>query len=412
MPYEVVCGECSEMILIEDLGVEVHCPHCNTVLMLTEEDLAGLSSASSIQRASSSGVGSAILEPPPASSTRLERASDDDSSVHSEPDEAPVAAPANAPKATDSAPNFNFSGLPAEPSGILPAFMTPAASTGEVPSFGGTTPAPNAGTGTPAPTPVAAIEARPAYSRRSSDVSRIVFISLISYSIFTTLALLYLLVQSRSAQPHQLESLPDIKPAEQGKYVFYRSNATLAPGHTLALGESQRFGNLRITPLRVTRGALTFEHFQGLPNKSLPPSEPVWKLWLKIENVSNDQEFAPFDLDLLTLRRYDEKDANRVHSNNWVCTREAFESQTGRVWMYPHPSTSEYDIRGLVTRPLKPGESIETFIPTQEQGLDRLQGSLIWRFQVRKGLNADTRNGVTTLVEVTFDSSALEGDRS
>src|SRR6056297_815125 len=39
MSYEVECGECGEQILIEDLGVEVACPHCETVLVLNEEDI-------------------------------------------------------------------------------------------------------------------------------------------------------------------------------------------------------------------------------------------------------------------------------------------------------------------------------------------------------------------------------------
>ena len=39
MSYEVECGECSKQILIEDLGVEVACPHCETVLILNAEDV-------------------------------------------------------------------------------------------------------------------------------------------------------------------------------------------------------------------------------------------------------------------------------------------------------------------------------------------------------------------------------------
>ena len=75
--------------------------------------------------------------------------------------------------------------------------------------------------------------------------------------------------------------------------------------------------------------------------------------------------------------------------------------------MYNHPPTSEFDIKGFVARPLTPGEEVETFLPTVEEGLGSLEGDLVWRFLVRKGFHPSTMNGVTTLVEVKFSSDSI-----
>ena len=59
---------------------------------------------------------------------------------------------------------------------------------------------------------------------------------------------------------------------------------------------------------------------------------------------------------------------------------------------------------------LKPGESFETYVATNEQGIDDLKGDLVWRLQIRKGYNPKSRRGVTTLIEVVFNSSQIQSD--
>ena len=58
---------------------------------------------------------------------------------------------------------------------------------------------------------------------------------------------------------------------------------------------------------------------------------------------------------------------------------------------------------------LKPGGSFETYVPTGTDGIDELDGPLVWRVHIRKGYSASGK-GVTTLFEVAFDSSQIETD--
>jgi hypothetical protein len=234
-----------------------------------------------------------------------------------------------------------------------------------------------------------------------------VFKSLISYSIFVTIALLYVMYSYRMAKPHQLESLPDIRPWKPGEFIKIEENAMLPPGHSLRLGETRRFGNIKVTPLRVTREPLKFVHFEGPGAGSKPASNPVLKLWLKIENVSRDQKFSPLDQELALLRHVDPKDYQNVMANTWVCRQADLPTKKNRILMFDHPPTSNYNIQGISNNPIGPGDSIETFLPTQDAELEGLHGELVWRLQIRKGFNPESMNGVTTLIEVIFDSNDI-----
>lgn len=493
MSYEVECGECGEQILIEDLGVEVACPHCETILILNAEDV-GEESAENIaesepevvedqeqafdfnftenanaeqeENGSDSGVASAILtreeteehteEASPSeettsasdapsfdflnqganeTETAAEEAPDfnfSDPQSESEVETAPDASSAETSAEEDAettkseeTPDLNF-GAPATEPTDSPAFSidtsssSPSEETKSQEEGSETTTEENNSsdqsevesdteekeeasesvTATP-------ISETGGYSRRSRGPSPKVFQILVSYSILLTIAFLYLFFSFFQAKPHQLESLPDIAPPEEGEFRLIRENASLAPGHTLQIGETQRFGNIELTPLGVVRGPIEFEHFQGLLGSDVPPTQPVMKLKLKIKNVSTDQVFAPFDADLLALREHDPKNYDRVYANSWVCKSSDLGNRENRVLLYNHPPTSEFDLKGFVARPLNPGEEVETFLPTVEEGLGDLEGNLVWRFQVRKGFHPVTFNGVTTLVEVEFSSDNI-----
>lgn len=97
------------------------------------------------------------------------------------------------------------------------------------------------------------------------------------------LGLLYFVATSRA---RQLESLPDVVPPQKNgeiSRVLVPPDAALPPGHVLALGESRRFGDLLVTPLKVTREPLAFAHYRGEGKRE--PAGEVLKLWLKFENV-------------------------------------------------------------------------------------------------------------------------------
>ena len=70
----------------------------------------------------------------------------------------------------------------------------------------------------------------------------------------------------------------------------------------------------------------------------------------------------------------------------------------------------EWNLKGQqIDVAIKPGESLETFIPTTEEGLDDLLGKdepLIWRVHFRKGYSPQNY-GVTTVFEVEFNRSDI-----
>ncbi|HUG20328.1 MAG TPA: hypothetical protein VMM56_15185 [Planctomycetaceae bacterium] len=393
MSYEVQCGECSEVILIEDLGVEVACPHCAAVLILHESDVSGM-----------------------RDSETPESASTDEQPSFPPPSEEPVEAARD-----ESIPNFDFLGDAQETTEfpLIKIDVTggaPAAAESVKERTAEASDSKREDNATESQnkkfqdkkTAAEKPERKNRLSaRKTTGVSDLVFKSLVSYSIFVTLALLYLMYSYRMAKPHQLESLPDIQPWKPGEFIKIEENAMLPPGHSLRLGETQQFGNIRVTPLRVTREPLRFVHFEGAGAGSKSPSNPVLKLWLKIENVSSNQKFAPLDQKLALLRHVDPKDYQNVMANTWVCRMADLRTKHNRTFMYDHPTTSNYNIQGMSNHPIGPGDSIETFLPTQDEQLESLQGELVWRIQIRKGFNPDSMNGVTTLIDVIFDSNDI-----
>lgn len=243
----------------------------------------------------------------------------------------------------------------------------------------------------------------------ATDRRNLLLIGLISYASAATLALIYLFLALNNPRPHQLESLPDVPPLQVSKGELMRLvevSADMPPGHTLRLGESQRYGNIRVEPLRVTREPIAFAHFSGQAGVSKPATAPVLKLWVRFTNVSNGQTIAPLDAGLLYLRTL--RDSGEVQANQFVCRASEKTDGGTQVLVYDHPPTSEWDLIGQqLGRPLAPGESLEMYIPTEEEGLDRLTGELVWRVHFRKGYSP-SGNGVTTVIEVAFDSSQIQ----
>lgn len=321
---------------------------------------------------------------------------------------------------TDSGrPQFPFDGAsggsPLEPTTVLPPlnFHTPGPIVEAEPSHSGSA---ASATAHRDPTAMKAPPGAAAKADRSDatiSLSKTAFLLLVSYASAITLGFLYLLMASAGTKPHELESLPDLVPPERNGQIALRlapEDAEMPPGHTLRLGESQRFGNVLVTPLRVTRGPLRFEH-QFRSGTTRPDSDPVLKLWLRFENVSHDQTFAPLDSTLLLSRRVDPEDLSRLRANNFLARSSEKSLHGHRVLVYDLPIDSEWGLVGQSAgRKIGPGESLETFIPTTEEGIAELEGELIWRVQFRKGYHPQSRRGVTTLIEVVFSSSDIESE--
>ncbi len=234
---------------------------------------------------------------------------------------------------------------------------------------------------------------------------------LIVVGTYASLVTIYLVYTMFFVRPHQLESLPDLKTVQQqgGRAVVPRPENDLPKGHQLRIGQSERYGNLRVTPLRVTRGLIAFMHHTGDPTRVRSSTEPVLKLWLRFENVSEHQTIIPLDTTLMSFRRILE---DRVASYN-VIFREIDRKHRRATFYYPFDrlaGDSEWTIAGQHTNEsLGPHEVYETFVPSEEN-VEELAGDVIWRVHFRKGYGPQTGNGVTTLIDVQFHSDDIRPD--
>ncbi len=227
----------------------------------------------------------------------------------------------------------------------------------------------------------------------------LVLILLASYASAITLLLIMLLMKGNKT--HQLESLPDVIPEAEGNLSYVPVNAVLPPGHTLKIGDSERYGNLKVEVLKITREPITFVHYNGDTSRTKAPTTPVWKLWLKFTNVSEDQTFSPIDRDL-TLRWITKAEQMREFSNYYIFAADNPDPKVQTVQMYRLPKASDWDMQFQnLGKELQPGESTEAFIATSDEQPIDLAGQLLWRFQLRKGISP-SGHGVTTMVEVAF----------
>ena len=263
--------------------------------------------------------------------------------------------------------------------------------------------------------PASAVPAPPNVNKSASKdhilVSKSAFIILLSYVSAITLGFVYLLYfGSAKSSDYGLESLPDVVPKKKKTtgVAIYKETAPMPDGHDLQVGDSQRFGNIEVSVLKVTRGPIKFEHFSDA-KKFRFPSAPVLKLWLRFKNVSEDQEIAPLDDHLLFARAG--KNRLDYRSNQFVCRAEQKENPDAkRIIAFDHTIGSGWDLAGLsLEKPLQPGESRDYYIPTCENDLEILTGELLWRVHIRKGYSS-RGNGVTTLFEVRFNSQLIRDE--
>ncbi len=245
-------------------------------------------------------------------------------------------------------------------------------------------------------------------------VPKLWFILVASYASAVTIALILLWWSLSNVDPHRLESLPDLKPPKKNGGIALKlapEDAKMPPGHTLKLGEEQRFGNVLVKPVQVIRGPLEFVHYSDA-KKTRPPTGPVLKLYLRFENVSDKQLIAPLDHDLLLTRHPDDKSLGKFRANTFVCQAEQKRRDGHRLLVYDLPPTGDWDLKGQnVGRELKPGDSFSTYIASETGDIEKLKGELIWRVHFRKGYSPKGY-GVTTLIEVSFHSDEIKKEKT
>lgn len=240
---------------------------------------------------------------------------------------------------------------------------------------------------------------------RPAVVSKQLFIIVASYASAVTLGFIYLWLKTMNGSALDLPDRKlDIRKGQVGISIY--PDGPLPTSHRLKLGQSKQFGSLRVTPIKVTKGPLEFVHHQGDSKFTRPPSfSPVLKLWLRFENVSSDQTFPALDEDLVYTKFKD-------RTNNYLCLEKDRIPKGKKITVYDWPANSEWLMKGQeLDTELHPGETWETYIPTNdERDIDSLQGPLAWRVHFRKGYNRTSFRGVTTIVEVEFDSKDIQAD--
>ena len=410
MPLEVTCGHCQGDILVEAAGVTVACPLCGAHVEISDSEAA-------IEIPVCGGVlpptDATALMPPTATDPSEEPtlaltadAGDDDwrplpvegPDLHAVPDFEP---PADAPDFSAAAPLEHTTSLPADALSDVPTVLVANGSALKSAAV--------------APRSDASSRVSPAgndgrHASAQATVPFHWFVIAASYASAVTIILLYLFLMRRQ---HALESLPDLVPQTRGgsvALVVPAPQENVAPGHVLKLGQSERFGSVRVTPVKITRGPIEFDHAFKNSDVTLDPSEPVYKLWLTFENVSHDQVFPPLDRTLVFKRVYVKQGRlrnQRPLTNNFLCAADQRHKEGNLHYVYEMPELSEFVVVGQnLDQDVKPGETWETFIPSEE-AIDDLTGECVWRVQFRKGYNARSGRGVTTLIDVVFDAAEV-----
>ena len=324
-----------------------------------------------------------------------------------------ITSAAIAPAADAPAVPAPVAASPASPGPAAPAPAAPAAAPPQfaAPQFAAPQSAPVA-------TSTAATPAFPTttYSREKT-VSPAVFNALLSYASAATLAVIYLLytIMSGSNTASNLESLPDLSPPKAKKgaktaLILVPVDAPMPAMHTLKIGQTVRYGSVAVTAVRVTRGPVEFVHYDSTSKEKKDPEGPVLKLHLRFENVSSDQDFPPLDRALVFDRKLDQKNYGTFLANNFVCNADEKERDKC-VLMYDLPEGSSWDLKDEhLGKVINPGEVLETYLATTAENLDTLNGPLLWRVHFRKGYNRKSLRGVTTVIEVAFDSDEVENE--
>ena len=240
---------------------------------------------------------------------------------------------------------------------------------------------------------------------------------LLGYAVFVTLLLLYLFLSGKvHLNPnHALESLPDIRPLAPNEFKAIPEDTELPEGHALKLGQTRRFGDIEVTPLRVSRETLSFEDFQTherIEAAEAADMEPKLKMWIRIRNVSRESSFPPFDADLMSHRYppYSTDEETLVNSALWVWS--AADEKPSRVLNFHHSRNDPLVLSGQnAGKVLAPGQEMETWVASEEiPAALNAQTQLRWRVQIRKGVHPQSLQGVTTLFDCRFAGADINTD--
>ena len=295
----------------------------------------------------------------------------------------------------------------------LPELMPPAVHPANNPESLQTTPAATNPECSPGPRKNSSLATISAHTNNIEKNSRLNFLPafLPTYAIAVTAILLYLALSGRIqlSGTHPLESLPDVRPLAPNEFQKIPESASLPAGHHLRLGESRRFGDVLVTPVKVTIEPLEFEQFHsGLPEPALR-TPPVLKLWLQFKNLSQNYAFPPIDAAILSHRFPDHSTDPNTLANTFLLVNKAAQKPIRLLNFLQDPDSNFLLTDQKTGQTLKPGEQLLTWIPSASLPDETLQpDSYLWRIQFRKGVHIPSGRGVTTLVDCEFNPTQIE----
>lgn len=447
MAIEVACGSCQGRMMAEAPGSIVACPHCGAHLTVPADPNAPAAAPqpAPTPEAAAAPAETAPAQPAPAAAPQpvVEPPAPEQPAwmPNAEADEAPSAFPDFSAPSEEPAtiPDFSAPAAEASPaeetteaapvvSEAFAAVAEPSPEPEAVPEFDPSVAAPaepTAALESVAPAAVAEPEATPTTTRTTSSrgatktkaggVSRQLFVLVASYACAVTAIFVYAYLNPDTlfrTKVGELENLRDIKSKPGvilGNGGKLPESSLLEQKQKLKIGgEPQRLGNIEVSIEKITKGEITLlpsEHMKmmGGPGSEPMKDGPVLQLWLKFKNVSEDQQFAPIDYELLgTIKRTD--DIENPLTDTFIAKAGVSVNDTQRIPPYYNLTQ---DIQGLPKKQLNPGDEVTMLVPSNLDGVSELTGDLIWRVRFRKGLSPKG-NGVTTLVDVEFNANDIQ----
>ena len=235
----------------------------------------------------------------------------------------------------------------------------------------------------------------------------------VGYAIAVTMLLAFLLITGRLTLSGNagLESLPDLRPLAPNEFQRVPDETPVPDGHVLHLGESRRFGDVLVTPIKVTREPLTFKGFLSGASEESLTTQPLLKLWLRFENQSGSYGFPPFDVGLMSHRTPPFSTDESTIANSFLTVSPSAATKGVRILNFFQTVDDTFVITGQESgKVINPNESLETFIVCSDQ-IESItttdDSAFTWRIQFRKGVHQSSGNGVTTLVDVSFSGSEI-----
>jgi hypothetical protein len=436
------CPACGKLMAVTEnlLGQKVRCPHCQQAVTAPAKaptNRTELSAPSLTESCQPTDRTELATYDPDAPSPRVQdtSATIDHESIFAPPDPdaalfdgaappqvelpidsaAAVPAPPPADAVLDSQATVASSGTKpssaqdvATPRGIpataLPSSSPPPSSEVDLGGMGGAR---------IAPAPVVQSAARPG---PESLRFALIVIPLISYAILATIAVLILYF--RPPPPDPLEQLLDIEGDFKGatrqqqgsvSYERIRPDRPLPAKLRLGLNQKLRIGDVEVTPLKVELRRLVFHNPGFQPERG---SDDSLVLHLHYRNASTDVVFCPTD-------PFFER---RWKSTQSAATKPYMFLDLGQQRIYGGPCDWKAGMRrevresiaGQLHLALRPGEEVTTFVCTDPDDhvsllLDRYQGRILWRVQVRRGLVrvGDREVPATAVIGVEFDAGAV-----